>query len=175
MRKLLFALLFAATSPAAFAAAKPPEVEQSIKSEAPVGQATLRKLLLNVYDATLWSDASPFAMNKPLALTLKYRMNFAADEIIDRSIDEMNHAQKLSAEQEASYRTILSKAIPAVKEGDRITALYNGANSILFSHNGTATHSVSNRAFATAFLGIWLAPTTTEPELREKLIGNATE
>lgn len=42
----------------------------------------------------------------------------------------------------------------------------------MFLVNGKAVGEVADAEFAQRFFGIWLAPTTSEPQLREALLAN---
>lgn len=171
MRKFFIACIAMLLAMPAFAADKPAELAGIIQREAPLGKGSLHKLLFHVYDASLWGDSEAWSYATPSALTLTYRMNFSSDEIIDRSIDEMQAIAPLAPETEKTYRAALAASIPNVAEGDRITAFYNAKGKLSFYHNGTLTHAVKNAAFAKAFLDIWLSAKTSEPSLRKKLLG----
>lgn len=160
MRRLLFILL----ALPAMAIAAPPYGMQE------VGKASLKKMFLHVYDATLYAPGGVYSADKKHALELTYQMDFTSDEIVDRSMDEIKHAQKVSAEQQTKWRQELSKVIPDVKEGDTIRAVATPNKAIMFSHNGKATGNVTDPSLVAPFMNIWLGEKTTEPALRSKLI-----
>lgn len=170
MRNLWVTVLSVMVAFPALANTKPAELTGVIQSDEPVGKGALNKLFFHVYDASLWSDSDTWSYATPSALSVTYRMNFSADEIIDRSIEEMQAIRALAPETEKTYRTWLNASIPDIAEGDRITALYNAKGKLSFYHNGTLTHAVNNTSFAKAFLDIWLSAKTSEPSLRKKLL-----
>lgn len=162
MRRILFVALL---SPAIAFAAAPAGMEQ-------VGKASLKKLFFHVYDATLYAPGGKYDPAKKHALELTYQMDFDSKEIIDRSIDEIRHAQKVSADQEKQWREELAPLIPDVNEGDRIRATATPGKSIVFAHNEKATGTLTDKTLVEPFMNIWLGSKTTEPKLRKKLIGN---
>ena len=161
MRRVLFALLMAPTI--AFAAA-PAGMQQ-------VGKGSLNKLFFHVYDATLYAPGGKYDPTKKHALELTYQMDFDAEEIIDRSINEIRHAQAVSPEQESQWRKALATLIPDVKEGDRIRASATPGKSIMFAHNDKATGTLTDKTLLDPFMHIWLGSKTSEPALRKKLLG----
>lgn len=170
MRSTLFSLGMLLLSSAAVAGGKPSELSSAVKAELPYGSGALRRLMITAYDADLWTDAQPWSYDAPFALTLTYRMGFTTDELVDRSIEEMERASPLADAQKAAFQTALNKAFPNVRDGDRITALYTPNQGIAFFHNGRVTHTLRSPAMAKRFLDIWLAPTTSEPSLRRGLL-----
>mgnify|MGYP003395186293 CR=1 FL=1 len=150
------------------AAGKPPEIAAVIKADAPVGEASLSKLLIHVYDATLWSDTGGWS-KAPYALAIKYDMSFTADELADRTYDEMKRVSDQPDATLKQYADQLRTIFPNVKSGDRITALQQDAGTTLFYSNGKAIGKVSNPSFAQAFFGIWLSPKSSEPEMQQQL------
>lgn len=161
MRRFIFTVMLAPSL--AFAAA-PAGMEK-------VGSASLNKLFFHVYDATLYAPGGKYEADKKHALELTYRMDFKSKEIVDRSIDEIRHAQSIDADQEKQWRAELGKVIPDVKEGDTIRAAATPGKSIQFTHNGKATGTVTDASLVDPFMNIWLGPKTNEPSMRKKLTG----
>lgn len=172
MRKFFYiaALMLSTALPlVAHAAAKPPELNATIRATNPVGSGTLKKLFMSVYEASFWSDAGNFE-KPPYALTITYAMSFTAQDLADRTLSEM---QTISDAPEAtlkSYTDQLAKLWPNVAAGDRITAIALPTGRTAFYHNGRALGTISETAFTPIFFGVWLSPKTSEPELRQKLL-----
>lgn len=171
MHRLLAAALIAVTALTAPASAntRPLELGGTINATQPYGSGKLTWLVFTAYDATLWMDAPQWSMNVPFALTLRYRMGFETQELVERTIEEM---EKVAPSSNAHQRFVpaLSKAFPAVKDGDRITALFVPGKPVRFFHNGVQTADVADPAFAEPFFGVWLSPRTSEPKLRQALL-----
>ena len=170
MHKTLLALAVAAAlAIPAIASTRPPELGNTITAEQPYGSGQLRWLVFTAYDAALWTDAPRWSMNAPFALTLRYRMSFTTGELVERTIEEMDRVSP-SNDAHAKFAQQLSRAFPAVSDGDRITALYVPGQPVRFFHNGRATAEMADPGFADPFFGIWLSPRTSEPRLREALL-----
>jgi hypothetical protein len=151
--------------------AAPAEIAAAIHSEQPFGVGAVRFLVLTAYRASLWTDAPAWSMTAPFALIIRYGMGFASGELGDRTIAEMKHVDPaLSDAETARLRPQLARVFPAVKSGDRITALYVPGKPVVFFKNGVSTGSIRGRAFARDFFGIWLSPNTSDPDLRRDLL-----
>jgi hypothetical protein len=166
----VFVTLFGFASLAA-AMARPTELGGEISAAKPYGSGSLSWLVFTAYDATLWTDAPQWSMNAPFALTLRYRMSFTTEELVERTAEEMKKvAPNLSKEAIARYASALTRAFPAVKDGDRITALHMPGRGVRFFRNGVSTAEIADGTFADPFFGVWLSPRTSEPRLRAALL-----
>ena len=172
MRNLrLAAILTIALTATAFAMTRPVEIGGAINAAKPYGQGSLSWLFITAYDASLWTDARQWSMNERFALTLVYRMSFTTEELANRTIDEMQSvAPHISVQSLTSYRALLQRAFPAVKAGDRITALHTPGSPVRFFHNGKLTAESADPAFAEPFFAFWLSPKTSERKLRSALL-----
>jgi hypothetical protein len=168
-RALLLALCVAAT-PAL--AAAPSEIAPVIHATAPHGEGDYTFLLMSAYQAQLWTDAPQWSMKTPFALTIIYHMGFSTDDFVSRAKDEMKHVDpSLTDGQLAAYSAAMTKVFPPVDKGDEITALYQPGKSVKIFKNGQPTGAVAVKGFAQPFFGIWLSPATSNPGLRQKLLG----
>lgn len=172
MRKVVLAVVLAAFGFVAIASAmtRPSELGSTINATAPYGSGKLTWLVFTAYDATLWTDAPQWSMNAPFALTLRYRMSFSTDELVDRTVEEMIKVAPSVRSEARRYDQALGQAFPAVKDGDRITALHVPGQPVQFFHNGRKTTEIADTAFAEPFFGIWFSPKTSEPRLRAALL-----
>ena len=169
MRNLLVACVLFLLPVTAFSAQKPPELVAAIRSEQPIGSASLSKLFMHVYDAQFWSDSGSWK-KPPYALAITYAMGFTADELADRTQDEMRHVSTLPEETLKSYGDKLRTLYPNVKAGDRITALQKNMQTTVFYYNGKAIGEINDAAVAPAFFGIWLSEKSSEPEMQQQLL-----
>lgn len=170
MRKIFLIAMMVLLPVFAAVADKPSEVAAYIKAERPYGAATLKKFVFHVYDAELWTDAAEWNMKKPFALRLSYAMNFTGRDLAQRSIDEMNGQKKLTAVQKKDYFQQLDLLFPDVSKGDTITAIYLPAKGTRIYHNGSYISSITDVGFSARFIGIWMSPETSEPEVRKQLL-----
>lgn len=163
--------------PGAHAATPPPEVAQALPQARRVGQGRLRYFGLHIYDAELWagaglggSTAQDYA-REPLALVLTYARSLVGRKIAERSLEEMRRIGPIRAEQGSAWLAYMNEAFPDVRDGERLTGLQQPGEGAHFFFNGTPRPSLRDPEFARLFFGIWLAPATSQPRLRESLLG----
>lgn len=168
MRKLLCVLLLVAFP--AFAAEKPAFLEPYVKAGEPSGSATFRKFFIKVYDAALWADGQ-FSFEKPFALALTYDVRIDTDDFVARTLEEIEASSDAKAGELEKWKPELARVFPNVKAGDTITAVHVPKKGVRFFFNGKETGEIKDTQFTRQFFGIWLAPTTTEPEFRKALLG----
>ena len=170
---LLFALASATGWQTASAQAVLPELGAELPGARWRGAGTLRFMGLQVYDAQLWSPEAvtgDFA-SQPLALALVYARRLVGEQIAARSIKEMNRIGSFSDVQAARWQQALTQLFPDVDAGDRLTGIHLPGRSARFHFNGQFRGEVADPEFARLFFGIWLSPRTSEPRLREQLLG----
>lgn len=187
LRRQVCAAGLAALAPAGFAAdsaapaaptagstAPPGEVADSVASPRLQGSGRLRFFGLRVYDARLWVGSSFNAQrfeDHPFALELEYARTLEGAAIAQRSLAEMRRAGSVTDAQASNWQAALTRAFPNVVAADRLTGVHSPGAATRFFHNGKPTAAVPDPTFGRAFFGIWLAPTTSEPDLRRQLIG----
>lgn len=154
----------------------PQELRATLPSGALSGQATMTFWGLKVYRASLWVtpgfvgaayDQSAFA------LELAYLRDFKGADIASRSIKEMRRQGPIEAERAAGWEIRMRDLFPDVKTGDSITGVSQPGRGALFLSNGRVLGEISDPEFARLFFGIWLAPQTSEPQLRRDLLTRA--
>jgi hypothetical protein len=138
------------------------------------GQAILRFLGIRIYHARLWVGPG-FRADKPTehpaVLELEYLRDFKGADIAQRSLKEMRRAGPLSEAQAQRWLSQMERTFPDIRAGDRLTGHFQPSRGASFWHNGRPTGQVADADFASAFLGIWLASTTSEPAMRQALLG----
>lgn len=184
---LACALLTWACTPAALASAQhepsAPGAAAAVADWLPearlVGAGTLRYLGLTVYHARLLAPPGwqPDDLGRaPLVLELTYQRRFRGADIAQRSVQEMRRAEPLAPADEAAWLDAMRGIFPDVAPGDRIAGLWLlgwGARFVFTGADGRTRMlgEVADARFARRFFGIWLAPTTSAPELRQALLG----
>lgn len=148
----------------------PKEIAASIKSAEPYGEGKLKRLIIVAYKAALWTDASTWSYDAPFALSITYNMGFTRDELVGRTLEEMDAQEALPKDAAARYRSELDAAFTDVADGDRFTALYSPKGAVRFYHNGRLTRTITDGVFAKRFFDIWLSEKTSEPSLRRGLL-----
>lgn len=155
--------------------AKPPSAA-ALRTPRLVGQQRFTYWGFEVYDASLWASA-PFVAEdwakQVLVLELRYLRDFKGADIAQRSMDEMQGQRPLSNTQQSSWSTTLQSLIPNVRAGERITGIYNPDKGMQLLHQDRVLGELRDPEFAQRFLGIWLAPETSQRKLRQQLLAGA--
>ncbi len=177
-RDLLAALAAAALAPAASAQTLPPELRIEWPQMPPrrIGQARMRFLGLPVYDIALWAPVAlrpDTVEQQPLALQIDYLRSLSGERIAERSLAEMRRSGPIDEMRAARWLDEMRRLFPDVAAGDRITGVQQPGTSARFHLNGRFLGEVRDARFPALFFGIWLAPWTSEPGLREALLGGA--
>jgi hypothetical protein len=139
------------------------------------GRGRLRFLGLHVYDIRLWTPQPGLVPDdwprRALALEIEYARSFSARAIAERSLDEMRRVGPLSADMGERWSRLLAQTMPDVKAGDRLTGVQQPDGLSRFFHNGERRGEVRDAEFTRRFFGIWLGETSSEPALRDTLLG----
>ncbi|MCE2679524.1 MAG: chalcone isomerase family protein [Burkholderiales bacterium] len=139
-----------------------------------MGEATMRWFGLKLYDCQLWSEKAPGQFNFKTDkhyLELVYARNFDGEKIAEKSREEIENQGVGKSAQLDQWQKKLTEIIPNVNKGTRLAALYVPGKGMSLLKDGLPVGEVSDPELASAFMGIWLDPKTSEPVLREKLIG----
>ena len=142
-----------------------------------LGQARFTFFGFGVYDATLWAQrpAQPEQAHRmPAVLELRYLRRFSGQAIAERSLAEMQAAAAVPQATAQRWLAQMQALFPDVQDGDRLTGEHLPGQAALFWFNQAPLGRIDDAAFAAAFFGIWLAPTTSAPALRAALLGLPT-
>ena len=154
----------------------PPEVRTALTGALWAGSARLRFFGLDVYDARLWVApdfrASSYAQHG-LMLELIYLRRLSGQSIAERSLQEMRRTSPLTQTQAQDWLAAMQAAFPDVKAGDRLTGLHSPDVGARFWFNGQPRADIRDLAFSRLFFGIWLAESTSEPQMRSALLARA--
>lgn len=139
-----------------------------------VGQARLKMMFWNIFDAKLFTQTGRFNPEEPFALSLTYLRHFADHDIVERSIKEIR-SQKPDIPNDTldDWKRQLSLIIPDVSKGSTITGARTTEGYTRFYLNDNAIGEIKDAAFTMAFFNIWLGEETSNLRLRNKLIGNS--
>ncbi len=153
-----------------------PEIRALLADAKHTGSARLSIWGFEIYQANLWTAAGFGAQDysqHAFALELEYLRNFSSEAIAKRSIQEMRRVGNFSASQADGWMAQLRALIPDVQKGDRITGVNRPGMGASFFINGKATGEARDVELVRLFFGIWLSPKTSEPQLRQTLLGQA--
>jgi hypothetical protein len=138
------------------------------------GEASLRYWGLRIYHARLWAMPGVQAnqvIDHPLVLELEYQRDLKGAAIADRSLSEMMRGGPIPEPQAQQWLTQMQRIFPDIKTGDKLTGQHQPGQGASFIHNGRHVGRIDDPEFSRRFFGIWLAPTTSEPEMRTTLLG----
>ncbi len=141
-----------------------------------VGQHRFTYWGFEVYDASLWSSTAfvpeDWAKQR-LVLELRYLRDFKGADIAQRSIDEMHGQRALTATQKQAWLATLVRLIPNVRSGERLSGVYAPDKGMQLLHQDRLVGEVTDVELAQRFFGIWLAPETSQRQLRQQLLAGA--
>ena len=141
-----------------------------------IGQHRFTYWGFEVYDASLWGNTA-FApqdwAKQNLVLELRYLRDFKGADIAQRSIDEMQGQRALSAAQKQTWAGVLLSLIPNVRSGERLTGSCTADKDMQLLHQDRLLGEVTDVELAQRFFGIWLAPETSQRQLRQQLLAGA--
>jgi hypothetical protein len=136
------------------------------------GGGLLRVFGFQIYNSFLWTPGGEaFDPNRPFALDIQYLRNFEGRKLAERSIDEMRGQGVGNETVYAKWLAEMNRVFPNVKPDDRLTGIFTSERTARFFHNGRFTGEVKDAEFAAAFFGIWLSENTSQPRLRERMLG----
>jgi hypothetical protein len=160
---------------AATAARVPAELADEWPSARLQGQGRLRAMGFRIYDIRLWAPREPLSPDdwgqRALALEIEYARSLVGRLIAERSLQEMRRAGPMAPELAERWLQAMSRWFPDVQAGDRITGVHLPEGVVRFFANGAPRGELRDAEFARRFFGIWLAPHTSEPRLRDALLG----
>ena len=155
-------------------AAIPGEVLSDLPGARLQGQGRLRFLGLHVYDIRLWTPVllrGEDALRSSAALEIEYARSLKGPAIAERSLTEMRRGADIDAADAERWLGQMRQLFPDVQAGDRITFVHRPGEGARFHLNGRLSGEVRDAVFARLFAGIWLSPRTSEPQLRNALLG----
>jgi len=150
-----------------------PEIASQLPDALFSGSARLRFWGFEVYDAQLWVEPGFRASRlgaHALGLSLTYLRSLRGTAIAERSITEMRRQGPLDDPQANRWRDTMAAIFPDVKDGDRLTGVWQPSKGVRFWFNGAPRGQVDDDVFAARFFGIWLSEATSEPAMRLALL-----
>ena len=143
------------------------------------GHATLRYFGFSIYHAQLWVGQRPPEAGlawplQPVVLSLQYHRDFKGEDIAQRSFEEMQRHPLMRASDHAAWLASLKALMPDVRAGERLIGVYQPGQGLQLWHDGASLRELGtapDALMARVFMGIWLDPSTSQPELRQRLLG----
>ncbi|WP_395344806.1 chalcone isomerase family protein [Ningiella sp. W23] len=138
-----------------------------------VGQAKLEVMFWDIYEAELLAPDGNFSPQQPFALALTYLREFDGENIASRSIDEMRKQGMKDEVKLAKWFEKMRQLFPDVEEGQTLTGIVDESRTSHFYFNNSKIGTIDDPEFTQWFFNIWLSEETSEPKMREKLLGLA--
>jgi len=166
MKKILFILLFIFTSSIASDLQ-----EEEFSSPTIIGEGTLKVFFMEIYDLRLITDSPTFSWQNKFKLDFIYTRDLKKESVIKSSIKELRRQSSVSESDMESWQGYLEQSIKPVQEGTHATVLWNPEGHIIFHYENSDPITIKDEGFARAFLNIWLGEETSQPKLRNQLLG----
>ncbi|GEB70313.1 hypothetical protein PC2016_3284 [Pseudoalteromonas carrageenovora] len=136
-----------------------------------VGEARMEYLFWDVYDATLFTPSGKYKSGEnPIKFKLKYLRDFEAKDIVKATKEQWEHLNKPDLSQK--YADKLLNIWPNISKGDSLMLETDVNGKSTFYYNDEKVGQIDDVQFANDFLAIWLDKNTSEPALRQQLLGN---
>ena len=139
-----------------------------------IGAGSLRWFGFHVYDASTWSTGSSLprdgSIPLPFALQIVYARAISAADLTAATEDAWQDLALLD-EQAKRWLPQLRQLWPDVKPGDSLVLHIDQHSNAVFYYNGQRLGSIPDPLFGARFAAIWLHPNSSEPDLRQQLLG----
>lgn len=135
----------------------------------PIGSAQFYWTFFKIYDITLYNENGQYqAENYPIALKIKYARNITNNELIESTKKQW---QLQNIDWKPEWILALKEIWPNVSEDDEILLYIDHQSVSHFYFNTQVLGLINDPDFATNFLSIWLSEKTSQPQLRQQLLG----
>lgn len=172
MRKILLPLMLGLMLTGG-ASADMQVAERHVPEPQLVGKARLKVLFWKVYDAELYAPGGEWSADSPYALTLNYLRKLNGEQIAKRTISEIRDQGFADELALARWYEQMRAIIPDVDKKTRITGVYDDNGHTLFYRNGEPIGTIKDAEFSRNFFNIWLGEKSSEPKMRDRLLGEA--
>ncbi|QYK14337.1 chalcone isomerase family protein [Shewanella rhizosphaerae] len=135
-----------------------------------IGSAEMQYLFWTLYRAELYSAQPDYEASADKALKINYYRDIESDQLIEATLEQWRHLG-YSDQQITSWQRHIQGLWPNVREGDSLTLWVNSQGDSYFYFGDKPLGQIQDRTFGEAFLAIWLSERTSEPELRQGLLG----
>lgn len=134
-----------------------------------VGQGQMKWMLFNLYYAHFYSRTGQYQVGQyPQALTLTYQKSLSRDALITATLEEW---QRLNIKVGPGWVEQLTRIWPSVNKGDELAIRVSPSGVSTFYFNQNIIGEIKDPDFAPAFLAIWLAQSSRNPQLTQQLTG----
>lgn len=151
----------------------PSFIENDIPDARMVGAGRMTYLTMDIYDAALYAPQGRLSNERPLALSLTYLRSLRGARIAGRTVEEMRGQGFHDELTLAAWHNTLQEIFPDVGNGTTLTGVLKKDGTTIFYRDGVEIGRIADPRFGQRFFSIWLAPDTTEPALRRRLLATS--
>lgn len=137
-----------------------------------IGGGEMRYLFWTLYRADFFAASHPYRANAEFdkALKIEYFRAIDREDLLSVTVDQWEH-QGIDPTKINAWENQLKHIWPDVDPGDTLTLVVKSNGKSKFYFDDRYIGAVDDKSFGTAFLDIWLSEQTSEPELRQQLLG----
>lgn len=145
-----------------------------------LGQGTYRWWGIKVYDARLMVEKSfdgNYFYSRPIVLEIQYDIDIESEDLIETTKEEWEELSISKTDwcrNRTDWLTQLAEIWPNLEQGDTLRHEVNRNGESLFYFNDEYLGKIEDVNFGPCFLSIWLAPDTSAPGLRKRLLAQQT-
>ena len=154
-------------------AARGDAMSQIMPTAKRVGIARFKVIFFKIYDAELFAPNGSFRRNGPYALRLTYLINARKDRIISSTVKEMKRQKAASKAVIESWIPLMERHFISMDEGSQADFIYTGDGRLLITANGRVISEITDGAFITALMDVWLGPKVRDKAFQDSLMGRA--
>ncbi|MDN2662228.1 chalcone isomerase family protein [Psychromonas sp. 14N.309.X.WAT.B.A12] len=135
-----------------------------------VGRATFSVFIWDIYQSQLSTSSGVYPDPEGVIVyQIKYLKSIESKQLIKKTIEQWVHLG-FASERYSSYLEQLRNMWPDIKEGDQLAFVAQGNNSA-FYYNERFIGQIDGKDFRNIFMAIWFSENTSQPELRDTLLG----
>lgn len=175
---LFFMSMMSIASTAINNLSKENHLENVYKKESfkPIGNTLFSILFWDLYKSKLLTTSGTYPIDNQqdkLLYEIEYLQGISSNDLIGRTIDEWVHLG-ISPTVYQEYVPKLKEIWPDIKPGDSLSMLMDGEGTA-FYYNQSYVGGIESAEFGPLFLNIWLAENTSQPDLRDELLGGLND
>lgn len=139
-----------------------------------LGETTFSVYFWDIYKAQLSTSSGTYPIdleNDTLVYEIEYLKPITAEGLVERTVEQWQHLG-LKEDTYQAYLPLLLQMWPNIKAGDTLSLVLIHHSSG-FYHNQKYIGSLSYPQFGIQFVDIWLAKNTSQPQLRNELLGSS--
>ena len=148
------------------------EINENFSKASRLGTHNLKVWGFKIYNIQLLSESKDFSYQNKFAIISNYQRDFAKDDLIKKSIEEIARINKINDKTFLqTYQNKLEEIFFDVKKGDRKTAFFDPKNGVKLYFNGKFSGEIKDLIFAKRFVDIWLSDKASYPQMTKDILG----